>query len=113
MKEMEIEKLIVSVMNEMTYYLLKNGAHLVSSEIVVSDKNFYVMLEANIKATDDVILELKKLSKIKDHPELRYYSSLATQVGSLQDIFAIAPYMKKFEIEAKVDSITLEMFVER
>ncbi|MGQ9856923.1 MAG: hypothetical protein ACUVQF_09315 [Fervidobacterium sp.] len=110
---MEIEKLVVSVVNEMTYYLLKNGAHLVSSEIVVSDKNFYVMLEANIKASSNVIKELKKLSKVKDHPELRYYSSLATQVGSMQDIFTIAPYIKKFDIQTTDDSISLEMFVER
>ncbi len=110
---MELEKLIVSVMNEMTYYLLKNGAHIVSSEIVALEKNFYIVLEARMDVKKEMIKELKKISKIKDHPELRYYSSLATSVGNLQDIFTIAPHMKKFEIFEDDNNIKIEIFVER
>jgi hypothetical protein len=110
---MEFEKLIVSVVNEMTYYLLKNGAHVVSTEIVTLQRNFYIMLEARMNVRDEILTELKKISKIKDHPELRYYSALATSVGSLQDIFTIAPHMKKFEVLEDENGIKIEIFVER
>ncbi|WP_448377071.1 hypothetical protein [Fervidobacterium sp.] len=110
---MELEKLIVSVINEMTYYLLKNGAHIVSTEIVALEKNFYIILEANMKVSQEILDELKKLSKIKDHPELKYYSSLATNVGSLQDIYSIAPYMKKFDVTSDEQGMKIEIYVER
>ncbi|WP_448378182.1 hypothetical protein [Fervidobacterium sp.] len=110
---MEFEKLIVSVVNEMTYYLLKNGAHVVSTEIVTLEKNFYIVLEARMDVKDEMLNELKKITKIKDHPELRYYSALATSVGSLQDIFTIAPHMKKFEVFEDENGIKIEIFVER
>ncbi|MGC9771761.1 hypothetical protein SAMN04488510_11249 [Fervidobacterium changbaicum] len=110
---MELEKLLVSVINEMTYYLLKNGAHIISSEIVALEKNFYIVIEAHMSVTEDMMIELKKLSKIKDHSELKYYSSLATHVGNLQDIYAIAPYLKKLEVSNDENVIKIEIYVDR
>ena len=110
---MEIEKLIVSVINEMTYYLLKNGAYMIYNEIITLENNFHVMIEANMGVSQDMLSELRKLSKIKDYPELKYYSSLATNIGNLQDIYAIAPLIKKFEISVDEKGITIEIYVER
>ncbi|ODN30460.1 hypothetical protein [Fervidobacterium thailandense] len=112
---METEKLVVMMVNDLIYYLLKNGAHLVDTEIVASNRDFYILIEANVpqEQKETVEKDLKILSKIKEHPELRYYSALSQQVGGLEGIYTIAPYIKKIDFDFTENGLKLEVFVIR
>lgn len=112
---METEKLVVMMVNDILYYLLKRGAHLVYSEIVASNKDFYILIEANVPSDNREAVEkdMGILSRIKDHPELRYYSALSQQVGDLEGIYTIAPYIRKIDFDFTKDGLRLEIFVVR
>ncbi len=112
---METEKLVVMMVNDILYYLLKKGAHLVDSEIVASSRDFYILIEANVPSENKEVVEkdMKILSKIKDHPELKYYSALSQQVGGLEGIYTIAPYIRKIDFDFAENGLRLEIFVMR
>lgn len=112
---MEIEKLVVMMVNDLLYYLLKMDAHLVSAEIVTLKDDFYLIIEANVpsSAKERISKDLSIISRIKDHPELKYYSALSQQVGGMEGIYNIAPYIRKLDYTFDNDELKVEIFVER
>uniref|UniRef100_A0A7C5Y5F5 Uncharacterized protein n=1 Tax=Fervidobacterium nodosum TaxID=2424 RepID=A0A7C5Y5F5_9BACT len=110
---MEIEKLIVVTLNEIVYYLLKKDAHIISSEIVSLEKDFHILIEANMPVGDEVLRDLSLIKKIKDHPELKYYSALGEQIGNLQGIYSIAPYLNKIDFDVSDEGLKVELFVRK
>lgn len=108
---MEIEKLITVLLNDIVYYLLMKGAHLISTEIVSLKKDFHLLIEANLNVTIDILKDLDVIKKIKDHPELKYYSALGEQIGSLNGMYSIAPYISKIDFQVENEILKLEIFV--
>jgi len=112
---MDSKKLIGSIMNDLVFYLLENDAHLVSSEVVSLENNFHIVIEGNIdnKNREKIERELKILSKMKDHPELKYYSSLSQLANGLEGIYVLAPYIKKLDFASDEGKIIIEIFVDK
>lgn len=112
---MEIERLVVMMVNDLLYYLLKKDAHLVGAEIVTLERDFYLNIQANVpaEAMERVERDLRTLSKMKEHPELKYYSGLSRQVGDMDGIYNIAPYIKKLDYAFQGNELKIEIFVER
>jgi hypothetical protein len=110
---MEIEKLIVMTVNDITYFLLKKGAHIITSEIVALERDFHILIEANIKVTVDILKSIETMKKAKDHPELKYYSSLSESIGNLQGIYDIAPFLSKVDFESSENELKIELFVKK
>lgn len=110
---MEIEKLIVITLNEIVYYLLRKNAHIISSEIVSLEKDFHILIEANMSVNDEILRDLSLIRKIKDHPELKYYGALGEQIGNLQGIYSIAPYLSKIDFDTSDGNLKIELFVRK
>ncbi|MFN6992009.1 MAG: hypothetical protein ACK4MM_04740 [Fervidobacterium sp.] len=110
---MGIEKLITVLLNDIVYYLLVKGAHLISTEIVSLNKDFHILIEANLDVTTDILRDLDIMKKIKDHPELKYYGALGEQIGSLNGMYSIAPYISKIDFQVENEVLKLEIFVRK
>ncbi len=111
---MDTKTLIGTIVNDLIFYLLDNGAHIVSCEIVSLESNFHIIIEGNINDKNkwDIEKDLKVLSKIKDHPELKYYSSLSQNTNGLEGIYTLAPYIRKIDSLSTEGMISIEIFVD-
>jgi len=111
--KMDIEKMIVITLSDIVYYFLKKGGHIVSSEIISLENDFHLLIEVNIDVNEDIKKDIALMKKIKDHPELKYYSALGENIGNLQGIYLIAPYLSKIDTEITDGELKIELFVKK
>ncbi len=110
---MDIEKMIVITLSDIVYYFLKKGGHIISSEVISLESDFHLLVEVNIGVNEDIKKDLRLMKQIKEHPELKYYSALGENIGNLQGIYLIAPYLSKIETEITDKELKIELFVKK
>ncbi len=110
---MNRRELIVKFASELTNYFLECQASVIYQEIIALENNFYVEIEAIVQPTEDLKKVLQTIEKFREHPELKYYSNLATDSLSINDLYVLAPYITKIEYELNENSVKIWIFVKK
>ncbi len=110
---MNRRELIVKFTSELTNYFLACQASVIYQEIITLENNFYVEIEAVVQPTEDLKKVLQTIEKFKEHPELTYYSNLATDSLSTNDLYVLSPYITKLEYEFTETSVKIWIFVKK